>query len=80
MDLETETDASIGCDVDGKKKILRKRRVFCTPNEPGYQFVQGRELVVLETKIGLVAVLPVGMSVVSSVIFDGRRGCYIAQR
>ena len=74
MDLETEIDASIGCDMDGRKKILRKRRVFCTPNEPGYQFVQGRGLVVLETKIGLVAVLPVGMSVVSSVILTAEEG------
>ena len=74
MDLETEMNASNGGNMDGKKKILRKRRVFCTPNEPGYQFVQRRGLVVLETKIGMVAVLAVGMSVVSSVILTAEEG------
>lgn len=72
MDLETETDASNG--RDGKKKTLRKRRVFCTPNEPGYQFLQSRGLVVLETKVGMVAVLPVGMAMVSSVIVTAEKG------
>ena len=66
MDLETATNRS--------SKTLRKRRVFYTPNEPGYQFVQGRGLVVLETKVGLIAVLPVGMSVVSSVILTAEEG------
>lgn len=72
MDLETETDALNS--KDGKKKTLRKRRVFCTPNEPGYQFIQSRGLVVLETNIGMVAVLPVGMAVVSSVILTAEKG------
>lgn len=66
MDVETAANDS--------EKTLRKRRVFYTPNEPGYQFVQGRGLVVLETKVGLVAVLPVGMSVVSSVILTAEEG------
>ncbi len=66
MDLEPATNRS--------KKTLCKRRVFYTPNEPGYQFVQGRGLVVLETKVGLIAVLPVGMSVVSSVILTAEEG------
>lgn len=73
MDLETETDVSDD-DRDGKTKKLRKRRVFCAPNEPGYQFVQSRGLVVLETQIGMVAVLPVGMAMVSSVILTAEKG------
>ena len=52
----------------GRKKTLHKRRVFYTPNDPGYHFVQARGLVVLDTAIGMVAILLVGMAVVSSVI------------
>ena len=74
MDIETEMDAPKGGDMDVRKKILRKRRVFCTPNEPGYQFVQRRGLVILRTKIGMVAVLAVGVSVVSSVILTAEEG------
>lgn len=74
VDLETETNDSEDGSTEGKKKRLRKRRVLYTPNEPGYQFVQSRGLVVLETKIGMVAVLPVGMAVVSSVILTAEVG------
>jgi phosphatidylserine decarboxylase len=74
MDLETDTNDYTTCIKEEKKKTLRKRRVFYTPNEPGYQFVQGRGLIVLETEIGMVAVLPVGMSVVSSVILTAEEG------
>lgn len=38
------------------------------PNEPGYQFLQARGVVILDNPdIGLVAVLPIGMAQVSSV-------------
>ena len=72
---EAKTDGtSLGdCNIDGKR-TLRERRVFCTPNEPGYQFVQVRGLVLLGTKIGMVAVLPVGIAVVSSVILTAEEG------
>ncbi|MCJ1282461.1 hypothetical protein MMC26_001784 [Xylographa opegraphella] len=56
-----------------KQKIV-KRREFDAPNETGYQFVQARGLVVLETARGLVAVLPVGMAVVSSVVLTAEVG------
>ena len=74
MDLETQTNGSTGCSMNGKQKTLHKRRVFYTPNEPGYQFVQGRGLVVLETRIGMVAVLPVGVAVVASIILTAEEG------
>ena len=74
MDLETEAKGSEKSSIDGKKKTLRKRRVFYTPNEPGYQFVEGRGLIVLETMIGMVAVLLVGVAVVSSVIITAEEG------
>ena len=40
----------------------------------GYQFVQSRGLVILETAFGLVACLPVGMAQVSSVVITAEAG------
>lgn len=37
------------------------------PDNPGYQFLQARGCIVIESDIGLVAVLPIGMAQVSSV-------------
>ena len=74
MDLETETNNSTGFNIPGKKKTLRKRRVFYTPDEPEYEFVHGRGLVHLETKIGMVAVISIGVAVVSSVILTAKEG------
>lgn len=70
LELDTEQPDS----RDEKMKTLHKRRVFYTPNDPGYQFVQGRGLVVLDTDIGMVAILPVGMAVISSVILTAEVG------
>lgn len=44
------------------------------PDDAGYQFLQLRGLIVLETKIGYVAVLPIGMAQVSSVIVTAEVG------
>jgi phosphatidylserine decarboxylase precursor len=49
-------------------------RELCIPNETGYQFCQSRGLVILDTGPGLVAVLPVGMAIVSSVILTAEVG------
>ncbi|RHZ45561.1 uncharacterized protein CDV56_103630 [Aspergillus thermomutatus] len=43
-------------------------------NETGYQFCQARGLIVLDTSAGLVAVLPIGMAIVSSVILTAEVG------
>ncbi|KUJ19558.1 phosphatidylserine decarboxylase-related protein, partial [Mollisia scopiformis] len=48
--------------------------VFDAPDNAGYQFCQTRGLVVLDTEIGLVAVLPMGMAQVSSVILTAEVG------
>lgn len=53
---------------------LRPRRAFDAPDNAGYQFAQARGLIVLETPIGLVAVLPIGMCQVSSVIVTAEVG------
>ncbi|EAW21192.1 phosphatidylserine decarboxylase [Aspergillus fischeri NRRL 181] len=48
--------------------------VLSVRNETGYQFCQARGLIVLDTGAGLVAVLPVGMAMVSSVILTAEVG------
>jgi phosphatidylserine decarboxylase len=53
---------------------LRPVRQFDAPDSPGYQFAQARGLVVLDTPIGLVAVLPIGMAQVSSVVVTAQVG------
>ena len=53
---------------------LKLHRTFDAPDTAGYQFSQARGLVVLDTKIGLVAVLPIGMAQVSSVILSVEKG------
>jgi phosphatidylserine decarboxylase len=47
---------------------------FDAPDNAGYQFCQARGLVVLDTAIGLVAVLPMGMAQVSSIILTAEVG------
>ena len=51
-----------------------KKRESDAPNDTGYQFVQSRGPIVLETPMGLVAVLPVGMATVSSVAITAEVG------
>lgn len=43
-------------------------RHFSAEDATGYQFVQCRELIVLQTAIGKIAVLPIGMPQISSVV------------
>ncbi|KAI0675588.1 phosphatidylserine decarboxylase-domain-containing protein [Trametes maxima] len=48
------------------------------PNEPGYQFLQTRALILIQTDdIGLVAVLPIGMAQVSSVVLSVTEGSHV---
>ncbi|CAB4475712.1 unnamed protein product [Rhizophagus irregularis] len=42
------------------------------PDNPGYQFCQSRGLVIIKSQFGLVAVLPVGMAQVSSVVLNDK--------
>ena len=72
--------------TDGKKSLQAVRRVtgqssasfspetVDAPDDPGYQFLQTRGCIVLDTKIGYVAVLPIGMAQVSSVILTAEVG------
>ncbi|MBF0502911.1 MAG: phosphatidylserine decarboxylase [Candidatus Riflebacteria bacterium] len=61
-------------DDSGGGHRLEGVRKFDTPDNAGYQFAQARGLVVLDTSIGLVAVLPMGMGQVSSVILTAEVG------
>ncbi|WP_242893857.1 phosphatidylserine decarboxylase [Actinomadura litoris] len=73
--LEVTVQKSFDREMGGQQRRLSAIRVMEAPDEhfmdapdsPGYQFAQARGLVVLETAIGLVAVLPIGMAQVSSV-------------
>jgi len=56
------------------KHQLKLKRNYDSLDTPGYQFAQSRGLIVLETPIGLVAVLPIGMCQVSSVILTAEVG------
>lgn len=56
-----------------KNQLTIKRTIVAT-DEAGYQFMQARGLVVIESEIGLVAVMPIGMSLVSSVILTAEEG------
>ncbi|TBU47003.1 phosphatidylserine decarboxylase-domain-containing protein [Dichomitus squalens] len=47
------------------------------PDSPGYQFIQARGLILIESDIGLVAVLPIGMAQVSSVVLSVKKGDYV---
>lgn len=53
---------------------LRPKKQFDAPDNAGYQFAQARGLFVLETAIGLVAVLPIGMCQISSVVITAEEG------
>jgi phosphatidylserine decarboxylase precursor len=56
------------------KNTLTLKRNYDSKDNLGYQFAQTRGLIVLDTPIGLVAVLPIGMCQVSSVILTAEVG------
>ena len=60
-------------DATGRHHLQPLRRLDTLDNT-GYQFAQARGLIVLDSAIGLVAVLPIGMCQVSSVILTAEVG------
>lgn len=60
-------------DAEGRHALVAKRE-FSTDDVPGYQFMQTRGLIVIDSPIGLVAVLPIGMGPVSSVVITAEVG------
>ena len=69
--MEVELKAEAG---NPGKHILNHKRNFDSQDNLGYQFAQTRGLIVLDTLIGLVAILPIGMCQVSSVIITAEVG------
>lgn len=67
-----DVEAIPGPVVDGKET-----RVLNALDGTGYQFVQTRGLAVLDSPIGLVACLPMGMAQVSSVVMTAEEGTYL---
>ncbi len=63
-------DVTVGTSVVDGHTV----NVLETPDGTGYQFVQTRGLVVLDSPIGLVACLPIGMAQVSSVVLTAEVG------
>lgn len=67
-------------DTNGAKTLVPYRSMdgaakqFDAPDTPGYQFAQNRGLIVMETAVGLVAILPMGMAQVSSVMITAEEG------
>lgn len=70
--LEVVAEPIVG--DDSGRHMLKPLRHFDAPDNAGYQFAQARGLIVLDTAIGLVAVLPIGMCQVSSVILTAEKG------
>ena len=71
--LQVVIDPPTTAEVDGRGRLVPQRS-FDAPDDAGYQFAQARGLIVLDTPIGLVAVLPIGMCQVSSVILTAEVG------
>ena len=68
-----EVEANVSQE-DPERHSLKLKRVYDSFDIAGYQFAQTRGLIMLDTPIGLVAVLPIGMSQVSSVIITAEVG------
>jgi phosphatidylserine decarboxylase precursor len=71
--LQVVVDPPQAVERNGRARLVPQRR-FDAPDDAGYQFAQARGLVVMDTPIGLVAILPVGMCQVSSVILTAEEG------
>jgi len=61
-------------DSEAGTHALHAVRRFDAQDSTGYQFAQSRGLLVLDSPVGLVAVLPIGMAQVSSVVMTAEVG------
>ncbi|MCH5214671.1 MAG: phosphatidylserine decarboxylase [Muribaculaceae bacterium] len=60
-------------DTEGRHDVVMRRQ-FDAPDQAGYEFMQTRGLFVIDSPIGLVAVLPMGMAQVSSIVLTAEEG------
>jgi len=68
--VRVDKTANVTADVHHVQAV----RKFDAQDATGYQFAQSRGLIVLDSPIGLVAVLPIGMGQVSSVVMTAEVG------
>lgn len=66
------TTEPIEGDPQGRNTIVRRK--LTALDEAGYQFLQTRGLIVIQSKIGKVAILPMGMAQVSSIVVTAEEG------
>lgn len=71
--LQVVVDPPAPEEKNGRSRLVPHRNLDA-PDNAGYQFAQTRGLIVLDSPIGLVAVLPIGMCQVSSVILTAEEG------
>jgi len=71
--LQVVVDPPDPKEVGGRCR-LKPHRHFDAPDDAGYQFAQARGLIVLDSPIGLVAVVPIGMCQISSVVLTAEEG------
>jgi phosphatidylserine decarboxylase len=57
--------------------VVIKDGEYSAPDGAGYEFKQTRGLIIFDSPIGLVAVLPIGMAQVSSVNMTAVEGAYL---
>lgn len=69
-------EVSIKKDPNGILRLTPIRDLDA-PDSPGYQFCQARGLIVIDSPIGKVAVLPIGMAQVSSVVLSTKSGAKV---
>ncbi|PKC54467.1 hypothetical protein RhiirA1_142770, partial [Rhizophagus irregularis] len=67
---QTYLEVNVKKHSNGKHRLI-PTRALDAPDSPGYQFCQARGLIVIDSpKVGKVAVLPIGMAQVSSVVLS----------
>ena len=59
------------------RNVCKSTENFYLQDDTGYQFTQMRGLIVIDSPKGLVAVLPIGMAQVSSIMLDVKKGDYL---
>lgn len=67
------TAVPVSDGAEGEHRV-QAIRTFDAQDGTGYQFAQARGLIVIDSPIGLVAVLPIGMAQVSSVVMTAEVG------
>ena len=71
--VETPEHMQVQKREPGARRLVARRQLLA-PDEAGYQFAQARALILFDSPIGLVAVMPIGMAMVSSVMLTAEQG------